>query len=68
MSLTVRPENAPPTTVEWRLLVLPFQLKRPANMHWGAFLESFRRSDICAGRSGVGGIRRPKWIDWLAPT
>ncbi len=41
MSLTVRPEKAPPTVVEWRLLVLPFQLSRPADKHWGTWLDSF---------------------------
>ena len=41
MSLTIRPENAPPTVLEWRLLVLPFQLSRPADKHWGTWLDSF---------------------------
>lgn len=41
MSLTVRPEKAPPTVLEWRLLVLPFQLSRPAEKHWGTWLDSF---------------------------
>lgn len=41
MSLTVRPEKAPPTVIEWRLLVLPFQLSRPADKHWGTWLDSF---------------------------
>ncbi|HEY5909881.1 MAG TPA: glycoside hydrolase domain-containing protein [Verrucomicrobiae bacterium] len=50
MSLTLRPEKAPPTTLEWRLLVLPFQLERPADRHWGTWLESF---------PPVGGLRGP---------
>ena len=67
MSLTVRPENAPPTVVEWRLLILPFQLKRPADKHWGALSGEFPAGRIvCAGRSGAGGTRRPKWIGWRA--
>lgn len=41
MSLTVRPEKAPPVVLEWRLLVLPFQLTRPADKHWGTWLDSF---------------------------
>ena len=41
MSLTVRPEKAPPTVVEWRLLVLPFQLSRSTGKHWGTWLDSF---------------------------
>lgn len=41
MSLTVRPETAPPTVLEWRLLVLPFQLTRPKDKHWGTWLDSF---------------------------
>ena len=51
MSLTVRPEKAPPTVLEWRLLVLPFQLTRPADKHWGTWLESF---------PPVGGLRGPE--------
>jgi hypothetical protein len=51
MSLTVRPEKAPPTVVEWRLLVLPFRLSRPADRHWGTWLESF---------PPVGGLRGPE--------
>ncbi|MDI9434044.1 MAG: hypothetical protein QM570_20190 [Planctomycetota bacterium] len=51
MSLTVRPEKAPPTVVEWRLLVLPFRLTRPADKHWGTWLESF---------PPVGGLRGPE--------
>ena len=51
MSLTVRPENAPPTVVEWCLLVLPFQLSRPADRHWGTWLESF---------PPLGGLRGPE--------
>ena len=41
MSLTLRPEKAPTTVLEWRLLVLPFQLNRPAGKHWGTWLDSF---------------------------
>ncbi len=41
MSLTVRPEKAPPTVLEWRLLVLPFPLSRPADKHWGTWLDGF---------------------------
>ena len=41
MSLTVRPEKAPPTVLEWRLLVLPFQLTRPKDKHWGTWLDGF---------------------------
>ena len=37
MSLTVRPENAPPTVLEWRLLILPFSLSRPTDKHWGTW-------------------------------
>lgn len=51
MSLTVRPEKAPPTVLEWRLLVLPFQLIRPVDKHWGTWLESF---------PPVGGLRGPE--------
>ncbi len=51
MSLTVRPEKAEPSVLEWRLLVLPFQLIRPANRHWGTWLESF---------PPVGGLRGPE--------
>ena len=40
MKLTLRPEKAPPAVVEWRLLVLPFSVTRPANKHWGTWLES----------------------------
>ncbi len=41
MSVTVRPEKAPPTVIEWRLLVLPFQLTRPVGKHWGTWLDGF---------------------------
>jgi len=41
MSLTVRPEHVPPTVVEWRLLVLPFSLSRPADKHWAALVGGF---------------------------
>jgi hypothetical protein len=51
MTLTLRPEVAPPTVLEWRLLVLPFQLVRPADKHWGTWLESF---------PPVGGLRGPE--------
>ena len=51
MSLTLRPEKASPTVLEWRLLVLPFQLNRPADRHWGTWLESF---------PPVGGLRGPE--------
>ena len=51
MAVTVRPEHAPPTVLEWRLLVLPFQLIRPAGKHWGTWLESF---------PPVGGLRGPE--------
>jgi hypothetical protein len=51
MSLTVRPEKAPPTVLEWRLLVLPFRLSRPPDRHWGTWLESF---------PPVGGLRGPR--------
>ncbi len=51
MKLTLRPEKAPPAVVEWRLLVLPFSLTRPANKHWGTWLESF---------PPVGGLRGPE--------
>lgn len=51
MSLTVRPEKAEPTILEWRLLVLPFRLTRPADKHWGTWLESF---------PPVGGLRGPE--------
>jgi hypothetical protein len=51
MSLTVRPEKAEPAVLEWRLLVLPFRLTRPADQHWGTWLESF---------PPVGGLRGPE--------
>ena len=51
MSLTVRPEKAPPTALEWRMLVLPFQLTRPTDKHWGTWLERF---------APVGGLRGPE--------
>ncbi len=41
MSVTVRPEKAPPTVIEWRLLVLPFKLTRPKGKHWGTWLDGF---------------------------
>jgi hypothetical protein len=41
MPLTVRPEKATPTVLEFRLLVLPFELTRPRDKHWGTWLESF---------------------------
>jgi hypothetical protein len=51
MSLTLRPERASPTVLELRLLVLPFQLTRPTDKHWGTWLESF---------PPVGGLRGPE--------
>jgi hypothetical protein len=50
MSLGVRPEKAPPTVLEWRLLVLPFQLARPPGKHWGTWLDHF---------PPVGGLYEP---------
>jgi len=50
-AITVRPEKAPPSTLEWRLLVLPFQLARPAGKQWGTWLEGF---------PPVGGLRGPE--------
>jgi len=50
MSLTLRPEKAPSTSLDWRLLVLPFQLTRPADKHWGTWLDSF---------PPVGGLHGP---------
>jgi len=41
MSLILRPEKAPPTALEWRLLVLPFHLSRPTDKHWGTWFDSF---------------------------
>jgi hypothetical protein len=51
MSLTVRPEKGPPTVLEWRLRVLPFELSRPADKHWGTWLDGF---------PPVGGLRGPE--------
>jgi hypothetical protein len=51
MSLSVRPEKAPPTVLEWRLLVLPFPLSRPADKHWGTWLDGF---------PPVGGLSGPE--------
>jgi hypothetical protein len=51
MSLTVRPEKAPPIAVQWRLLVLPFPLSRPADKHWGTWLDAF---------PPVGGLSGPE--------
>jgi hypothetical protein len=51
MAVNVRPEKAPPCLVEWRLLVLPISLVRPAGKHWGTWLESF---------PPVGGLRGPE--------
>jgi len=51
MKVTVRPEKAPASALEWRLLVLPFRLDRPAGKHWGTWLESF---------PPVGSIRGPE--------
>jgi hypothetical protein len=50
MTLRLLPAQAVPTVLEWRLLVLPFQLSRPADRHWGTWLESF---------PPVGGLRGP---------
>ena len=50
MSLTVRPEKAPPTVLEWRLLVMPFSLSRLADKHWGTWLGGF---------PPVGGLHAP---------
>ena len=55
MSLTVRPEKAPPCVLEWRLLVLPFQLSRPADKHWGTWLDHF---PPVGGLYGTGAARR----------
>lgn len=49
--ITVRPEQAPPTHLEWRLRVLPFRLTRPKDRHWGTWWESF---------PPVGGLRGPE--------
>lgn len=51
MHLTVRPEKASPTVLEFRLLVLPFELTRPADKRWGTWLESF---------PPVGGLSGPE--------
>ncbi len=51
MAITVRPENAPASVQELRVLVLPFRLIRPADKHWGTWLESF---------PPVGGLRGPE--------
>ena len=51
MPLTIRPEKAAPTVLECRLLVLPFELTRPADKHWGTWLESF---------PPVGGLSGPE--------
>lgn len=51
MSLTIRPEKGPPTTLEWRLRVLPFRLIRPEDKHWGTWLDGF---------PPVGGLRGPE--------
>ena len=58
MSLTLRPETAPPTVVEWRLRVLPFPLSRPADKHWGTWLDSF---------PPVGGLNGPERRGWNVP-
>ena len=50
MWLKVRPEKAPATVLEWRLLVLPFQLSRPTDKHWGTWLDRF---------PPVGGLQGP---------
>jgi hypothetical protein len=51
MPLTLRPEKAAPTVFECRLLVLPFELTRPRDRHWGTWLESF---------PPVGGLSGPE--------
>ncbi len=51
MTLTVQPENAPPTVLEWKLLILPFSLSRPADRHWGTWLDTF---------PPVGGLSGPE--------
>ncbi|MBN1669900.1 MAG: hypothetical protein JXR37_02630 [Kiritimatiellae bacterium] len=50
MRLKIRPEAAPPTELEWRLLVLPFRLSRPGDRHWGTWFDAF---------PPLGGIRGP---------
>ncbi len=51
MPLTIRPTKAAPSVVECRLLVLPFELTRPRDRHWGTWLESF---------PPVGGLSGPE--------
>ena len=66
MSLTLRPEKAPPTVLEWRLLVLPFPLSRPADKHWGTWLESLPTGrEACAGPERRG-RNMPAEVDRLA--
>lgn len=40
-TVTVSPEKAPAVKMEWQLLVLPFQLTRLENRHFGTWLDSF---------------------------
>ncbi len=65
MSLTLRPEKAPPSVLEWRLLVLPFQLTCPADKHWGTWFDHF---PPVGGLSGPArrGRNLPQEIDRLA--
>jgi hypothetical protein len=65
MSLTVRPENAPPVVLEWRLLVLPFQLRRPEGKHWGTWLDGFPPVGGLWGPERQG-RRTPAEVDRLA--
>jgi hypothetical protein len=58
MSLALRPESAPPSVLEWSLLVLPFPLSRPADKHWGTWLDSF---------PPVGGLYAPSERGRSAP-
>jgi hypothetical protein len=65
MSLTVRPEKAPPAVLEWRLLVLPFELTRPTDKHWGTWLDSFPPVGSLWGPERRG-RRTPAEVDCLA--
>ncbi len=49
--VTFTPEAAPPVAVEWRLLVLPTDLAKLADRHWGTWLDSF---------PPLGGLRGPE--------
>jgi hypothetical protein len=69
MAVTVRPEKAPPTVLEWRLWVLPFPLIRPADKHWGHLAGELPAGGRAARpgaawpeharRGGPAGPRRP---------